>query len=148
MSQLNMFELLPFLASIYLELISPLSSLRMKKVLHATAKAEGLSDTIAEKIKAYAGYSSEASHIVSAFFLTIVAAIALPISRADISIGVPIVVTLLAVMLGFLYFVDILDPYRWATKVVKIGKRIEYSWASIIGMALNTLLILLLLFYK
>jgi hypothetical protein len=66
----------------------------------------------------------------------------------SVSIGVPIVVTLLAVMLGFLYFVDILDPYRWATKVVKIGKRIEYSWASIIGIALNTLLILLLLFYK
>jgi uncharacterized membrane protein len=139
-----MLEILPFLASIYLELISPLSSSRMKRILKATAKAEGLNDNVAGKIETYAGYSNDASQIVSAFFLTIVGAIVLPVFRANIPLGIPIVVSLVAAMLALLYYVEVMDPYKWATKVVTI-KKVQYSWASLIGIGLNVLLIVLVL---
>jgi hypothetical protein len=139
-------ELLPFLASIYLELISPLSSARMKKIVRAHASSEKLDEDIIQRIETYGSYSADASQIGTAFFLTIATALSILVSTARVDAAVPLVLGLVAIMLTLVYYSEVIDPYKWSAKVLGKGRRIQYSIVSVIGIALNLVLIILLVF--
>jgi hypothetical protein len=101
------------------------------------AKAEQIPNPIVEKMVVYLGYSSDSVQTISAFFLTIIAALSLPFFRTRLDVGIPMVTVLVGLMLVVIYFFDMVDPYKWAAK--RIWK---YSWASIAGILLNVLIIM------
>jgi small basic protein len=131
---------MPFLASIFLEIISPLSSRRICYLIAVYAEREKIPNPYIDKIKDYVSYSNDSTQIISAFFLTAVSALSLPFLRMKLTVGIPLVIILVGGMLIFLYYLELLDPYKWATKRVK-----NYSWASLVGIVLNIILVVLVI---